>query len=157
MSTLRPESISTTIDFDKLEWHDSPIYAFSIDYATVDFSIDLDYILDWIPPTEPYGSYRHNISPATLVFHSATNLQLGISSAAEPLLIDSIGRTNPHPYRGTIYTEYDWFIECHNGRISLSSTGFTQYLRMAPVLSLMQRLERDARGGISFSRDSFDG
>jgi hypothetical protein len=157
MSYQQVSPILTSANFESATWHDCPIYAFSIEYETFDFVIDLDFIVDWIPPGEQGLPYRHHISPATLVFHSASDVSIEIRSTSEPLHVNEITRTDPQLTPNARHIKYTWIIDSHNGQITLRSIGFTQYLRVAPALSHKQRLELTERGGVSFSRATFDG
>lgn len=155
MSSQYVSPILTTEDFNEMSWHDCPVYAFYIDYPEISFIMDMNYIVDWIYPDSPGRPFSHHISPATLVFHSARNLSLEVNSTTEPLLIDVVSRTNPRPTPNNKYIEYEWVISGHNGGVNLRSIGFTQYLRSAPILKAMQRLDLADRNGISFSRTAY--
>ena len=50
-----------------------------------------------------------------------------------------------------------WTLVGHLFSIGLRATGFTQYLRRAPVRSPRPRLTPDERGGLSFDQRGYAG
>jgi hypothetical protein len=45
---------------------------------------------------------------------------------------------------------YDWAIETYQGEITFEADSYTQYVRQQPKLLLIDELEMEQRGGLSF-------
>jgi hypothetical protein len=115
---------------------------------------DIDYILQWVKPAWGERYFRHWSAPATLVFHNVYRF----ISDVEPLV--------DHTFLGVEPTdepiEHDitigpasvkwWALKCPVGYWRVLTSGFTQYFRRAPVLTVGGRIEDRQRGGISFAR-----
>lgn len=161
MSQPTPPNISKAIwtdaDFDDMGWHDAAVHGLATrpeDDHTGRLLIDLDYIIEWVPPTEGETYFSFWIVPATLVFEHAWDLTLQIDhldSAGLELELDAITRRpSQPPGRASI-----WTLEGHNFTLAITSEGYRQYLREAPIWSLSQRLDTTQRGGISFDEKSY--
>ena len=120
-----------------------------------EFMLDIDYILEWIEPGSTETHYKFWVVPATLVFQNVHDLRVDL----EPFMgveIQGLNREDPQKPENAEDvghdTEWRWTIETHEGEISLSSSGFTQYLRREPIYSEQVSLDLNVRGGISFGR-----
>ena len=86
----------TEADFDDMSWHDNHVHAFRIregEHGTGEVELDLDYILEWLSPTEGMFSFR--VAPASLTFRGVYDLQIAIdyavvSAGLSPLCISQI-------------------------------------------------------------------
>jgi hypothetical protein len=148
------KTVWSDTDFDEMGWHDAYIHAISF-REDFEFLLDIDYILDWVPPKEDEEYYKFWIAPCTLIFENVYDLTLDLPSNVRLALeIDAIVRNNPRQAPNAAYlkkkTEYDWTIELHTGEINFTSVGYTQFIRRSPVLSDRQRFNQNQRGGISF-------
>lgn len=78
---LREDDID---NFEELNWHDNAIHAFRIRESDVssELEFDIDHILDWLPDEKGVCSFR--LTPATLVFHSVSDLIISINYANAP-------------------------------------------------------------------------
>ena len=69
----------TEADFDDMSWHDNHVHAFRIregEHGTGEVELDLDYILEWLSPTEGRVSFR--VAPASLTGRGVYDLQIAI-------------------------------------------------------------------------------
>lgn len=104
------------------------------------FSIDLNYILEWILPKDDSSGYRFLISAARLVFRDVDELSVSMDWAGTPLdsEIDALrilnSRTTPN---GRTERHYEIEFSDPQGVISLWSTGYEVALLHEPVNSEM--------------------
>lgn len=89
------KNIWTNDDFETMSWHDNHVYAISF-RENYELLMDIDYILQWIDPTEKACYYNFWVSPCTLVFENVHDLKINLE-ISEPfsLEIDCIYRSNP--------------------------------------------------------------
>jgi len=129
-------------DFEKMGWHDNPIWAMSFDD---DVKFDLDYLLKWVKPQNNIGGYKFWISPATLIFKNPTNFRVEMETDfVNGLEIADIERK---VQKG----KTQFIIEAQEGRIVIETEEFTQIIRRPPTLQISQMLNDIERGPISFS------
>jgi len=152
-------TVFTEADFDRLSWHDNPIYGFSIDNDVTqwksDLVFDIDYIVEWLCGVGRTAQFR--IAAATLTFHDATDLKVNVDwgdngqqVAISEMTLDRIARQRvekqlvclDRPY-------YRWALRLNSprpgGEISFGASGFTQVLRQEPAVCDEQKLEPSAR------------
>ena len=150
---------STTVfneaDFEKLSWHDNPVYSFSIDNDIAlwksDLIFDVDFIVEWLCALGRTAQFK--IAAATLTFHHVTDLKVnvdwgdsGMQVAVGEMVLNHIARQPvekqlirlDRPY-------YRWTLRLNSprpgGEISFGASGFTQVLRQEPVLCDEQKLK----------------
>lgn len=152
--------IWTDADFDIMGWHDSQVYAVAFFPETFEFALDIDYIFQWVHPTENETYFKFWVTPATLIFEYVYDLKFDIEiDFGGGLEIDYIERTEPKKTEAGDFTgrdEWRWVIGTHEGEISLRATGYKQYVRKKPVFGQSQAIETDVRGGICFYRGRLD-
>lgn len=155
MAYALEKSLWTDEDFDRMGWHDARVWALGFIAEEFEFLLDLDYILQWVGPTDGDAHYRFWTVPATLVFENVTELQIELEPFAD-LSLDAITRADPGvPLNAAhIGKDRDWRydLDFHAGGIRLRSAGYKQYLRGPAVLTRTQHLPLAERGGISFAR-----
>lgn len=148
------KSLWTEADFDVMGWHDATLHAIALPIDTFELALDIDYILEWIPPGPGETPFRFRLAPATLVFWNVHDLHIDLSPQ-DDLTIADIERSDPTRPPNAEHVgrevEWRWTIACHVGAISFRSCGFRQHLRAPPVLG-SQSLSLEERGGISFDR-----
>ena len=144
------KALLTNADFDVMGWHDCPIHAISFD-SDSKMSFDIDYIFEWVRK-ENQSYFKFWIAPCTLMFEYVYEIEL--MSGNLPIVILGISRTASGTPEINGDAVYDWLIETTSGEISFKSNGFKQYVRQAPILINDQEIDKEARGGISFSLDS---
>ena len=137
MST-QPEvakTIWTDADFDAMGWHDNAVHAVALEPAPSDpgrLLLDIDYIVEWVPPEASAATLSFWICPATLVFDHAWDLttDIDLHGWSFQLFLNAIERSGPdeHGY-------FDWTLAGDHFTIGLNAPGFTQYLRHAPIHS----------------------
>jgi hypothetical protein len=129
--------------FDEMSWHDNHVYALRIrkgDDGSGELELDIDYILEWLRPSETSLAFR--LAPATLTFREVFDLRIEIDYAAvgagiTPFSISVIDREVDDVGFCKWRVELGW----PKGLISFSARGFTQILRSSPVVSECQSLE----------------
>jgi hypothetical protein len=66
------KAVWTDADFEQMGWHDATLWSWKYSSKTKELKLDIDYIVRWIEPKLPNGSYSFVVAPATLVFYGAT-------------------------------------------------------------------------------------
>ena len=135
--------------FDEMSWHDNHVHGLRIREGPNGWDgqleLDIDYILEWLRPTESTFAFR--IAPATLTFVDVLELRIEIDYAA-------IGfATTCFSIAGIIREARGgstrWTLELNhpNGSISFIATGFRQVLRAQPMVTSSQSLTEHERSG----------
>ena len=129
-------------DFADMGWHDSRLYAVVLPDEEFKLTLDIDYIFKWEKSSDSVTGFW--VSPCDLIFSNVSNFKVEIDFGNTNLLfISDIKRTNERLTPNGKYTEWDYEIECDNGLISFSATGFEQRVRKQPVLSESQDLDKN--------------
>lgn len=141
--------------FEDYCWHDNAIHGLRIvegDEACYgDIILDIDFILEWLPPQGEDNAFRFKVAPANLTFHEVTDLVVFVDYAAstaalQPMTIHEIHReviTHPNGHSALTWkVEINW---PQNSFISFHSSGFTQVLRAEPIVSGAQYLSPSQR------------
>jgi len=145
-SSINIKAIWTEVDFDKMGWHDCPMYGIRFEDEIL---IDLDYILKW-ELEDKQKSFSFWISPATLVFYNVHNLHIEIDlDFINGIEIADINKEKINEI------ETKWIIEAQEGTISLIATGYMQYIRKEPILTSSQHLTKIQRSGYCFEKKGF--
>jgi hypothetical protein len=121
----------TEADFDSLGWHDAQVHGLRLigeESGPGELWLDLDFILEWIEPTQDGGGYRFRVAPALLKFREVLSLRVSLDyatlgAATGPFCIDGIERER-------IAYSWQWRLRLNwpNGEITFTSPGFTQQL-----------------------------
>ena len=124
-------------------WHDATIYA--VQFGK-DISFDIDYIFKWVQADKD-DSFSFYIAPATLVSSKPQSVVFNIDyRVGQQLEIEDIHRRATHT--GTT----EWYIETHQGGITITTGSFLQVVRRQPTLQTGQQIIPEERGESSFSR-----
>jgi hypothetical protein len=152
------KTIWTQDDFEKMGWHDSNVYGFiferNSEKFTSDIVFDLDYIFEWIQPTEPEKYFSFWIAPCTLIFKDAFDLKIDIEIGQAEFELEIADLHLIAKTKNENEDIYEWNLEFQQGNISLKSHGFEQIVRKNAIYSNEQILDLEKRGGISFSRQA---
>ena len=144
----------TDADFDQMGWHDCAVHALAFETAPYcqRLLVDLDYIVERVPPEGPAGAAGFWVCPATLVFGEARDLAADVNRPGPgfELILDAIRRSGPDE-DGT----FVWNLVGRLFSIGLRASGFTPYLRRAPVCAAGPRLSAGERGGLSFDERGY--
>lgn len=146
----------TTADFERMGWHDATIYAIANLPETWEVLLDIDYLLEWVPPDTDGGNYRFWVVPATLIFENVSSVNIELAPYGD-ITVQGLERGEPEPTRPGFEgapTQWPWTVDCNEGVIAMRATGFRQVVRRQPVLQESQRLSLADRGGLSFARES---
>jgi hypothetical protein len=147
--------IYTEADFESMGWHDCHIHAIAVETLPNNpgrLLLDIDYLVEWLRPDPASSGLAFMVSPATLVFDQAWDLvtNIDMSGWAFQLPILEVERDGPDE-RGLS----TWRLAGDQFELSISSRGFTQYLRREPVFCDGQWLSVEERGGFSFAEQGF--
>nr|WP_320048886.1 hypothetical protein [uncultured Desulfuromonas sp.] len=142
MENFKPEKlIWDETDFEKMGWHDCPIYG--IHFAD-NVALDIDYIFKWVLNDQD-GRYGFWISPSTLVFEQARNLQIDIGLD----FVNGLEIADIHQEKIEM-NEYKYHIDTQEGNIRLIASGYKQFIQKSPILKNSQCLTEEERNGYSF-------
>lgn len=135
----KPNRVLTEAEAGVESFHDCHVQGLRWRRDEFIFSIDLQYILQWIEPSEATaGAYRFLVSEAQLVFRSTSELKISMdwSGAALDAAISVLrvleSRKTPN---GQVERLFELEFADPDGRISLWSTGYDVILRDDPVVS----------------------
>src|SRR5687768_10987408 len=135
-------------------WHDATVHGIAFLSETWELALDLDYVFEWVEHTEPEPHFTFWVAPCTLVFDNVSDLRLELEPYPE-LSVADLSRADPGVPRNAEFigkaADWQWTLECHQGVISFRATGYTQYVRAAPVHG-EQSIAFAQRGGVSFDR-----
>lgn len=132
-SRVLPESDATPESF-----HDAHVHGLAWRRDRFSFFLNLQYILEWIAPSDASSGYRFSICEARLRFHDVDELVISMdwSAAALDAQIDVMrvlnSRTTP---TGRVQRQYEIEFSEPEGRILLWSTGYQLSLLHDPVTS----------------------
>lgn len=141
--------------FEDYSWHDNAIHGLRIvegdDGCSGDLILDIDFIVEWLPPQGDNNAFEFKVAPADLTFHEATDLVVSVdyassTAALQPMTIHEIHREVISYLNG--HSSFAWKIEVNwprNSFISFRSSGFTQVLKAEPIVSGAQYLSPSQR------------
>jgi hypothetical protein len=149
------KTVWTHADFDQMTWHDNELHAIALEPALPEpgrLLLDIDCIVQWVPPEPPSDRLGLWICPATLVFDPAWDLttDIDLRGWAFSLSLLSVQRSDPDEDGS-----FDRTLAGDQFTIKLGAPGFTQYLRRPPVYTSRARLTAEERGGFSFDRQAY--
>ena len=147
--------IYTEADFESMGWHDCDIHAIALEPLPDHpgrLLLDIDYLVEWQRPDPASRQLAFMVSPATLVFDQAWDLvtNIDLSGWGFQLSILEVERDGPDE-RGLS----TWKLAGDQFELSISSPGFTLYLRREPIFCEGQWLSAGERGGLSFAEQGF--
>jgi hypothetical protein len=148
------KAVWTESDFEVMGWHDCRVHAFTLEPYEDESGkllVDLDYITQWVQPTQLGTSFSFWVAPATLVFDAAWAFEAEVSPYSNFALdLDRIERSDLDQFGRS-----RWTLDGHQFTARLLAPGFKQFLRRAPIASPHQSLSMEARGGVSFAQSAF--
>jgi hypothetical protein len=119
-------------------FHDCHVHGLRWRRDAFSFSVDLQYILEWIEPTASFAGYQFSVCEARLVFQSVSDLKVQMDWSSSPLDAQieglRVAESRATPNGGT---ERLFEIEFADpeGSISLWSSGYELVLLGEPVLT----------------------
>jgi len=139
-------------DFEVVGWHDATVWSILPNPTEYEFLLDLDYIFKWVAPEDGVSYFKFWVSPVTMVFQNAYDLQIDISSSPGSIEIADLHRDKPEllPHNNLSVRTYRF--ECQEGEISIKASGFRMFVRRNPALLDTQSLSLQQRSGVSFLR-----
>ena len=131
---MKIKDIWSDSDFADMGWDQSRLYSIAIPDENFKLVLDIDYIFKWQREGSSYSGFW--VSPCNLIFHNVSGFKSEIDYKDNNLLfVSEIRRSNERLTPNKMFTAWDYEIECDNGSISFSATGFEQTVRKQPVLS----------------------
>lgn len=141
----------TDADLDDLSFHDVHVYGYAALREAFEIRFDIDYLAEWRDPSEKDAPFSFRISPATLVFENAGDLEATLVAPQGDFSLDCLVRSDfvqmPGAQLGTWQFELEGHGDCS---VRLRASGFRLHLRAEPVVAQLQQLSLRDRGGISF-------
>jgi len=143
----------TDADYEVMGWHDSRVHAVSVgeQRPLMRLLLDLDYIVKWVDPIAPATTFSFWVTPATLVFDEAWDIEGDLEPTYGLLEVADLHRLDPPDGR----PDPLWHIEGQNFELRVRAAGYTQYLRKEPQHVPHQMLTMAQRGGLSFAEAPF--
>ena len=133
----------TEADFGQMGWHDATIYA--VQFGK-DISFDIDYIFEWVQADKD-DFFSFVIAPVTLVFPEPQRVVFSVDFRfGQQLEIEHIHR------RASDAGIPEWYLETHQGDITIIADSFRQIVRRSPTLQTGQQIIPQERGESCFSR-----
>lgn len=134
----------TNDDFEQMGWHDCRVYSVALPEEDFSLKLDIDYIFRW--DERPGGGYSFWVSPCDLVFLNVSDFSARLHYGNRMLLfISDLKRGNQRLSPNGKMMVWDYEIECDQGTITFSATGFEQIVRSQPKASETQDLGRKLR------------
>ncbi len=122
-------------------WHDATIYA--IEFGK-DISFDLDYVFEWVQADKD-DFFSFIIAPVTLIFCEPTVVKFDLDfQFGQKIEIEDLHR------RTSAVGDTQWYLETHQGDISITAKTFRQIVRRLPTLQISQQVMSEERGVSSF-------
>jgi hypothetical protein len=126
--------VEATLD----SFHDCHVHGLAWQRDYFSFSLDLQYILQWIPPASATEGYSFLVADAQLTFQSSAEVRVAMDWMTSPLdaqiaavrVLDT--RRTPN---GAIQRKFEIELADPEGSITLWSTGYEVLLRDEPVIS----------------------
>jgi hypothetical protein len=138
---MNVKNVWTDSDFNEMGWHDCRLYSVIIPGEDFKLKFNLDYIFDVEKKENEFKGFW--VAPCDLYFLDIVGLKINIDFKDNMLLfISDIRRFNSRPAPNPEVIIWDYEIECDNGDISFSATGFRQELISQPILSETYDLNR---------------
>ncbi len=138
---MNVKNVWTDSDFNEMGWHDCRLYSVIIPGEDLKLKFNLDYIFEVEKKENEFKGFW--VAPCELHFFNVIGLKINIEITDTILLfISDIRRLNERLTPNGKSTEWDYEIECDNGDISFSATGFRQELKSQPILSKTYDLNR---------------
>lgn len=152
MSAANPPRVKeryTSDDLEQVGFHDCRVSGVRWDAGGFEVAFDLDYIVEWVQPTDSQRGYRFWISPAELRFSDVDDLRIELAWIG--LTLDcSIQDLHRREKRATPNgkTQWRWELElaAPQGAIVFWATDFELKIQGPPTLSATQELCRRDRG-----------
>jgi hypothetical protein len=124
--------------------HDCHVHGLRWHRDAYAFSLDLEYIAEWIRPAEGETSFRFRVAAATLTFESTSDVKVSFdwTRCAPDAVIDALDvhEAAPSP-NGTPQRLYELNFHSPDAYITLVATRFTLTLHHEPVLCRSQTLD----------------
>ena len=138
-------------------WHDATLWSMVADTDSFEFSLDLDYIFQWVAPEPNETYFKFWVAPVTMVFEDAHSIEIAIQSEQGGMEVADLHREDPTATPNGERVQHTYRVECQEGEVKIRATGFKMYVRRPPTLLGVQSFSLAERGGVSFSREFDDG
>lgn len=146
------KTVWTEQDYEVMGWHDCRLWAMVADTEAFEFSLDIDYIFQWVKPGPGETYFKFWICPVTMVFENAHTVRINIESQLGFIELDHLHKEEERKNEYTGLIEHLYRFECQEGEVSLRASGYKMYVRQLPRLTQAQSLDFAVRGGISVEK-----
>src|SRR5262249_49421582 len=141
----------TDADLKDLSFHDVPVYGYVALAEAFEIRFDIDYFVNWLP-AQGGSPILFRISPATLVFENAGDLEATLRTPQGEFSLDELRRSEFEQLPGASMGTWQFDLHGHNECwFRLRASGFCLHLRAEPVICDRPQLSMAQRGGISFA------
>ena len=146
MSATNPPRVKeryTSDDLEQLGFHDCHVSGVRWDARGFEVAFDLDYIVEWVPPTDGEQGYRFWVSPAELRFSDVDDLCIELSwmgLALDCSIQDLHRREKRTTSNGKLQWRWELELATPQGAIVFWATDFDLKIQAPPTLSATQDL-----------------
>jgi hypothetical protein len=134
----QPFRVLSESDAKPESFHDCHVHGLHWRRAQFTFTMDLQYILEWIKPSDDSSSYRFSVSDGRVTFLNVADLNVSMdwSGAAldAQIAVMRIVKTRTTP-NGRLQRQFEIEFADPVAVISLWSTGYEVELLQAPLIS----------------------
>ncbi len=113
----------TNNEVEKINWHDSEIVSISSISKEFKLKFEMNLITKWNYPENQEQEIVIEYANAIVLFYNAYNLDIDIITDSI-IMIDQLTRNNKKKNVNTGNVEWEWTIDCQQGKISFYATGF---------------------------------
>jgi hypothetical protein len=134
----QPLRVLSESDASLESFHDCHVHGFQWRWERFTFAMNLQYILEWISPTDTFSGYRFSVSEGQLTFQNVDDLKIsmdwsGVVLDAQIAAVRILNtRTTPN---GALMRHFEIEFDEPEAVISLWSTGYEVNLLREPVIS----------------------
>lgn len=153
--------IWTHEDYDRMNvFHDCIIFGMGLRDYGHGLMFDIDYLFHSPAPAQADGPVKMWISPATLIFTDVADIRVRDvhvdANTPWPSIMELTKTDMPAEREDTNNSSrlWQWTMKLDHGEIAFLASGYSMYLRSAPVLSDGQSLDIEWRGGVCFDHPS---
>lgn len=129
-------------------FHDCHVQGIGWSADTFSLWLDLDYIVEWLAPTQPESHYRFRVAKAKLLFANVDDVSIALDWERSSLraqietIVAAESRSTPS---GMVQRRYEIELAEPAGSVALWSTAYSVVLAHEPVETHSQRLADDPR------------
>ncbi len=134
----QPIRTLSEVDAPLGSFHDCHVHGLAWQRDRFSFSLDLQYILQWMPPASATAGYSFLVADAQLTFQSSAEVRVAMdwmTSALDAQVAAVRVLDTRHTPNGAIQRKFEIEFADPEGGITLWSTGYEVLLLEEPVIS----------------------